>query len=110
MKLPWKRGVDDAVLRDLGLAKIFLGISVLMGGLQLSGLYNGGIAHFAHLGGMLAGWYLVRFMGYGGPGFTYDQLWHPERHAPAEQPDQNDSATERERRYALWTDAVERTI
>lgn len=67
-------------------AKLFLGLSVILGALQLVHVWNSGMTHFAHLGGALAGWYLVRFMGYGGPGYTYDQLWsNTERPAPAEQ-------------------------
>jgi membrane associated rhomboid family serine protease len=66
------------------LAKIFLGVTVILGILQLVTPWNTGVAHFAHFGGALAGWYMVRYMGYGGPGFTYDQLW-TERPPPAEQ-------------------------
>ncbi len=88
------------------LAKIFLGISVLMGGLQLAGVYDSGVANFAHLGGALAGWYMVRFMGYGGPGFTYDQLW-TER--PAAQEQSHEYAGVKARRRVVDLDETEWT-
>jgi membrane associated rhomboid family serine protease len=70
-------------LRLWNLAKLVLAITLVFGALQAFRLWNIGWDNFAHLGGALTGWYLVRFMGYGGPGFTYDKLW--ERPPPVEQ-------------------------
>ncbi len=44
----------------------------------------GGIAYFAHVGGALAGWYVVRLLGYGGSPMTYERLWRQQ--AIARQP------------------------
>jgi membrane associated rhomboid family serine protease len=71
-------------VRLWNLAKIALAVTLVLGSLDLFHIINDHVAHFAHLGGALAGWYLVRFMGYGGPGYTYDKLW-TERQVPAEQ-------------------------
>jgi len=72
-------------LRLWNLAKLVLGITLVLGALQVFRLpWNLGWDNFANLGGALAGWYLVRFMGYGGSHFTYDKLWG-ERPPPVEQ-------------------------
>ncbi len=59
------------------LARIMLGISLVLGLLRFTPLHgwSSGIAHFAHLGGGLAGWFIVHWLGYGGPPLTYDKLW-----------------------------------
>ncbi|MCE9518622.1 MAG: rhomboid family intramembrane serine protease [Verrucomicrobia bacterium] len=70
------------------LARIMLGISLALGLLRFTPLHSwsGGIAHFAHLGGGLAGWFIVRWLGYGGPALTYDKLW-AERQRRAKNPE-----------------------
>lgn len=63
------------------LAKFMMGISLALGLLRFTPLHglSGGIAHFAHLGGGLAGWFIARWLGYGGPPLTYDRLWTERR-------------------------------
>jgi len=70
------------------LAKIMLGVSLVFGLLRFTSLrdWSGGVAHFAHLGGGLAGWFIVRWLGYGGPPLTYDKLWM-ERRSRAQDPE-----------------------
>ena len=34
------------------------------------------VAHFAHLGGAMMGWYLVSLLGYGGRATTYEKRWN----------------------------------
>lgn len=58
------------------LAMIFVGISVVLGTLDLLGVWNTGIAHFAHLGGALTGMWFMRLLGYGGTPVTYERIWH----------------------------------
>lgn len=59
------------------LARIMIGVSLVLGLMRFTSLrgWSGGVAHFAHLGGGLAGWFIVRWLGYGGPPLTYDKLW-----------------------------------
>jgi membrane associated rhomboid family serine protease len=62
------------------LARIALGLTILFGAFQVFSARREApgadhIAHFAHLGGALMGWYLVRLLGYGGPVMNYDKLW-----------------------------------
>jgi len=58
------------------LARILMGVSVVFGLMQLFKVSTSDhIAHFAHIGGALAGWYIVRLLGYGGQPVTYDRLW-----------------------------------
>lgn len=58
------------------LAMVLVGISLVFAVLQVAGMAKLGIAHFAHLGGALAGWWFVRLLGYGGPPVTYEHMWH----------------------------------
>lgn len=58
------------------LAMVLVGGSLIFAVLQVSGVLKLGIAHFAHLGGALAGWWFVRLLGYGGPPVTYEHMWH----------------------------------
>lgn len=70
-------------------ARVLMGASLVLGlmdAFNLSflnflrmGSEGAKVAHFAHLGGALAGWYLVRWLGYGGPVVTYDRLWTERR-------------------------------
>jgi membrane associated rhomboid family serine protease len=96
-------------LRLWNLAKVVLALTAVFGLLQVTRVWNSGLAHFAHIGGALAGWYLVRFMGYGGPGYTYDQLWN-ERPAPTEQSHEYASVKARRRVVDLdeteWTPTI----
>lgn len=58
------------------LARLLLGVSIIFGAMQIfQSANNDHIAHFAHIGGALAGWYIVRLLGYGGKAVTYDRLW-----------------------------------
>jgi membrane associated rhomboid family serine protease len=59
------------------LMEAVLGVSALFSE-TLNG-YWGGNAYFAHIGGALFGWYVVRMMGYGGQPMTYSRLWHQNR-------------------------------
>lgn len=70
------------------LARILLGVSLAFGLLRFTSLWewSGGVAHFAHLGGGLAGWFIVRWLGYGGPPLAYDKLW-TERRRCAQDPE-----------------------
>jgi membrane associated rhomboid family serine protease len=70
------------------LARIMLGLSLVLGllGFTLLRGWGAGVAHFAHLGGGLAGWFIVRWLGYGGPPLTYDKLW-TERSRQAQDPE-----------------------
>ncbi|MBL9115725.1 MAG: rhomboid family intramembrane serine protease [Verrucomicrobiaceae bacterium] len=54
--------------------EIALGLSVLMS--ESAASLWGGNAYFAHIGGALLGWYVVRLLGYGGQPMTYARLWH----------------------------------
>jgi membrane associated rhomboid family serine protease len=58
------------------LAMVMLGISVVLGLLEVTGVFRTGIAHFAHLGGALAGMWFMRLLGYGGSPVTYERIWH----------------------------------
>ncbi|HSJ04996.1 MAG TPA: rhomboid family intramembrane serine protease [Verrucomicrobium sp.] len=58
------------------LAMIFIGISVVLGLLDITRIFNTNIAHFAHLGGALTGLWFMRMLGYGGAPVTYERLWH----------------------------------
>lgn len=49
--------------------------SVVFGVLNITGHGIDNVAHFAHLGGALAGWWFVRMLGYSGKPVTYDRLW-----------------------------------
>jgi membrane associated rhomboid family serine protease len=53
--------------------EIFLGLTSAFSA-SAAGMW-GGIAYFAHVGGALAGWYVVRLLGYGGNPMTYARLW-----------------------------------
>lgn len=70
------------------LARILVGVSLILGLLRFTSLqgWSGDVAHFAHLGGALAGWFIVRWLGYGGPPLTYDKLW-AERQRRAQNPE-----------------------
>ncbi len=58
------------------LARLLLGVSIVFGAMQVFKITtNDHIAHFAHIGGAMAGWYIVRLLGYGGKSVTYDRLW-----------------------------------
>lgn len=57
------------------LAMMFMAISAVLGLLQMFKVLNLNIAHFAHLGGGLTGWWFVRMLGYGGGPITYERLW-----------------------------------
>jgi len=57
------------------LAMLFMGVSVAFGLLDIFNILNTGIAHFAHIGGGLTGWWFVRTLGYGGGPVTYERLW-----------------------------------
>lgn len=59
------------------MARVVLGVSLVFGLLRFTpaAAWGGGVAHFAHLGGALAGWFVVGWLGYGGPPLTYDRLW-----------------------------------
>lgn len=63
-------------MRLWNMALMLMGISVAFALLQVAGVVSLGIAHFAHLGGALAGWWFVRLLGYGGPPVTYERMWH----------------------------------
>jgi membrane associated rhomboid family serine protease len=63
-------------MRLWNMAMLFLGVSVVLGLLEVFKVFNLGIAHFAHVGGALAGWWYVRMLGYGGAPVTYERLWH----------------------------------
>jgi membrane associated rhomboid family serine protease len=65
------------------MAMVLMGASLVMGVMQLTGhsfeqmLFGKGmpsVAHFAHLGGALAGWYAARLLGYTGRPIHYDDL------------------------------------
>lgn len=73
-------------MRFWRMAMLFMGVSLLLGVLQLTTNWDTGIAHFAHLGGALAGWACVRLLGHGGPPVTYERLWH-ERQRREEEPE-----------------------
>lgn len=61
------------------MAMLLMGTSVGFGSLNLLGHGIDNIAHFAHLGGALAGWWYVRMLGYSGKPVTYDRLWRERR-------------------------------
>lgn len=63
-------------MRLWNMAMLFVGISAVLALLQVFKVWEMGIAHFAHLGGALAGWWYVRLLGYGGPAVTYERMWH----------------------------------
>jgi membrane associated rhomboid family serine protease len=58
------------------MAMLLMGVSVVLALLQLAGVWDTNIAHFAHIGGGLTGWWFVRTLGYGGRPITYERLWH----------------------------------
>ena len=63
------------------LARIALLLTVAFGVWEFIAARNGDseavqVAHFAHLGGALMGWYLVSLLGYGGPAMSYEKLWN----------------------------------
>lgn len=57
------------------LAMLFMGVSVVLGVLQMLSIMPTNIANFAHVGGGLSGWWFVRTLGYGGGPVSYDRLW-----------------------------------
>ena len=58
------------------LARLMMGVSIIFGAMQIfQASSTDHVAHFAHIGGALAGWYIVRLLGYGGQAVTYDRLW-----------------------------------
>ncbi|TLD68494.1 rhomboid family intramembrane serine protease [Phragmitibacter flavus] len=57
------------------LAMMLMGLSVVLALLQLFNIWDMQIAHFAHIGGGLTGWWFVRTLGYGGGPITYERLW-----------------------------------
>lgn len=73
-------------MRFWRMALLFMGVSLVMGVLQVTNIWDTGIAHFAHLGGALAGWACIRLLGHGGPPVTYERLWH-ERQRREEEPE-----------------------
>lgn len=73
-------------MRFWRMAMLFMGVSLLLGLLQAFNVWDTGIAHFAHLGGALAGWACVRLLGHGGPPVTYERLWQ-ERQRREEEPE-----------------------
>jgi membrane associated rhomboid family serine protease len=56
------------------LVELSLGLTALVS--KTAAEFWGGNAYFAHIGGALLGWYVVRLMGYGGQPMTYARLWH----------------------------------
>jgi membrane associated rhomboid family serine protease len=62
-------------VRLVNLARILVVMTIGGAVLQLFRVWHDHIAHFAHLGGAFAGWYIVRMLGYGGKTVTYDRLW-----------------------------------
>lgn len=73
-------------MRFWRMAMLFMGVSLVLGVLQFANVWDTGIAHFAHLGGALAGWACIRLLGHGGPPVTYERLWH-ERQRREEEPE-----------------------
>ncbi len=65
------------------MASVMMGLSLVLGVGQLFGISLDNVAHFAHLGGALTGWYFVRLLGYNGRPVSYDRLWQ-ERQAREE--------------------------
>jgi len=55
---------------------LFMGVSLVLGVLEVTHVWSTGIAHFAHVGGGLGGWIFMRFLGYGGSPITSERLWH----------------------------------
>lgn len=72
-------------MRFWRMAMLFMGVSLVLGVLEVT-VWDTGIAHFAHLGGALAGWACIRLLGYGGPPVTYERLWQ-ERKRREEEPE-----------------------
>ena len=70
------------------MARILIGVSLFLGLLRFTPLrdWSGGVAHFAHLGGAVAGWFIVRCLGYGGPPLSHEKLW-AERQRRAQNPE-----------------------
>lgn len=62
-------------MRLWNMAMMLMGVSLALGLLQWLDLFRLNIAHFAHLGGGLTGWWFVRILGYGGEPITYERLW-----------------------------------
>jgi len=71
-------------MRLWNMAMTFVGVSLVLGVLQLFHVLDLGVAHFAHLGGAFGGWWFVRMLGYGGAPVTYERLWN-ERHEREQQ-------------------------
>jgi len=71
-------------MRLWNMAMLFVGLSLVLGLLQVFNVLDLGVAHFAHLGGAFAGWWFVRMLGYGGTPVTYERLWN-ERHEREQQ-------------------------
>ncbi len=57
------------------MAAVMMGLSFGLGVLQIFGISFDNVAHFAHLGGALTGWYFIRLLGYNGRPVSYDRLW-----------------------------------
>jgi membrane associated rhomboid family serine protease len=54
---------------------MFYGFTQLILGIATLGRVGGGIAYFGHLGGMIAGFLLIRFFGYGRKKIKYFWEW-----------------------------------
>lgn len=63
-------------MRFWRMALLFMGVSLVFGVLEVTNVTNTAIAHFAHLGGALAGWACIRLLGHGGSPITYERFWH----------------------------------
>lgn len=63
-------------MRFWRMALLFMGVSLVLGVLQLTHVWDTKIAHFAHLGGALAGWVCIRLLGHGGSPVTCERFWH----------------------------------
>lgn len=63
-------------VRLWSLAMALVGFSIVSTLLQVTDVLWFNLQSFAHLGGALAGWWIVRLLGYGGPQVTYDDMWH----------------------------------
>lgn len=63
-------------LRFWTVALVAMLTSCVLAALQISHIWPTDVAHVAHLGGALAGWWFVRLLGYGGPPVTYERMWH----------------------------------
>ncbi len=78
------------------LALAALAVEALLGlcAIAVPSVWWGGQAYFAHIGGALFGWYVIRLMGYGGQPMTYANLWHS-------QPGQNRPAVRRRQQRSV---------